>query len=293
MGAVGLLLAIGVVAVAAVTMARWNDRRHPAPPASPDPAARLSGTAVAESSAAAESNRAAGGARALRPAPAPSVPAAAPKPAPAAARKPAPEVMSMEANSAVMVTVELEFAGPLPGIAQALAQIERRSEPDDRLGRTFAILDAYGEPTLDGRKLHLSMHVSAEKPGLGSLVDRRSGQVLWQAVVTPAAAKSPSGEKQLTILIDDGGGKAVMVDGSRNPQSILDATLRDSATRVREFWPDGIEREVTFIYSACGCPVKAMVRRSGERTVRTRDLPVMFPDDPAALQVISRLMGWS
>ena len=209
------------------------------------------------------------------------------------AARPEPEVLSMAANTAVMVTLELGFPRPLPGIAQALAQIERRSEPDDHAGRTFAILDAYGEPTLDGRKLHLSMHVSAEKPGLGSLVDRRSGQVLWRTVVTPATARAPSAEKALSILIDDGGGKPVLVDGSSQPRSILDATLRNSATRVREFWPDGIEREVTFIYSACGCPVKAMVRRSGEGTVRTRQLPVMFPDDPAAMQVIARLMGWS
>jgi hypothetical protein len=38
--------------------------------------------------------------------------------------------------------------------------------------------------------------------------------------------------------------------------------------------------------------VKAMVRRVGDRTVRTKDLPVLFPDDPAAVLVISRLMGW-
>jgi hypothetical protein len=30
-----------------------------------------------------------------------------------------------------------------------------------------------------------------------------------------------------------------------------------------------------------------MVRRNGERTVRTEELPVMFPDDPAGLQTMT------
>ena len=83
-----------------------------------------------------------------------------------------------------------------------------------------------------------------------------------------------------------------MVDGSGNPASILDAHLRDSKVVIRDFWPDGAEREVTFIYSACGCPVKALVRRTGGRTQRVKELPVMFPDDPSAMQVIEQLMGW-
>ena len=37
---------------------------------------------------------------------------------------------------------------------------------------------------------------------------------------------------------------------------------------------------------------KATARRNGERTVRTKELPVMFPDDPAVMTVIKRLMGW-
>ena len=49
---------------------------------------------------------------------------------------------------------------------------------------------------------------------------------------------------------------------------------------------------MTFIYSACGCPVKVMCRRVGERTVRTKDMPVIFPDDPAVVGVITKLMGW-
>jgi hypothetical protein len=83
-----------------------------------------------------------------------------------------------------------------------------------------------------------------------------------------------------------------MVDGSSNPATILDARLRNSATTIRDVWPDGAEREFTFIYSACGCPVKVMVRRTGEQTARTKELPVMFPDDPVVVRMIERLMVW-
>jgi len=199
---------------------------------------------------------------------------------------------TMPVNQAVMVTVELEFGTNLPTIAEALKSIERRSQPDDGRGRTFAILDAYGNPTSDGNKLHISMHVSSEKPGLGTLIFRPTGRELWQSrIVADTNASSFTG-KNLTILLDDGAGKSYMVDGSANPASLMDAPLRNTPTHVREFWPDGVEREVTFIYSACGCPVKAKVRRVGERTLRTQDTPVMFPDDPAVMIVIGRVMGW-
>ena len=198
---------------------------------------------------------------------------------------------AMEVAKAVMVTVELDFGSKVPSIAEGLKEIERRYAPDDGQGRTFAILDAYGEPTPDG-KLHMSMHVSSEKPGTGALVFKRTGEILWQSRIVASSNAPAFSGKNLTILLDDGAGKTLMVDGSKNPATILDAGLRDSQALVRDLWPDGAERELTFIYSACGCPVKAMVRRVGDRTVRTKDLPVMFPDDPAAMRLISQLMGW-
>ena len=198
----------------------------------------------------------------------------------------------MTINQAVMVTVELDFGPRVPGIAEALSAIERRSQPDDGVGRTFAILDGYGEPTPDGRKLHLSMHVSTEKPGLGTLIFKRTGEVLWQnRIVTGTNAPAFQG-KNLLMLLDNGAQRTFTVDGSQNPASILEAFIKELAIPVSDFWPDGAEREVTFIYSACGCPVKVMARREGARTVRTKDTPVIFPDDPAALAVITRLMGW-
>jgi hypothetical protein len=196
---------------------------------------------------------------------------------------------TMEVAKAVMVTQELSFGPKVPTVAEALKEIERRYVPDDGVGRTFAILDAYGEPTPDN-KLHISMHVSSEKPGIGSLVFKRTGQVLWQSRITPSS--NPPNPKTLIIYIDNGGGDAKIVDGSAMPASILDARMRDLNIPVRDFWPEGEERQVTLIYSACGCPVKVMARRQGERTVRTRDLPVIFPDDQAAIATISRLMRW-
>ena len=84
-----------------------------------------------------------------------------------ASNAPAPAAIpTMDINQAVMVTVELDFGPSVPTIAEALREVERRYQPDDGAGRTFAILDAYGEPTPAG-KLHMSMHVSSEKPGIG------------------------------------------------------------------------------------------------------------------------------
>ena len=218
--------------------------------------------------------------------------AAAPVPAkPTATAQPAGEpAQTMEVAKAVMVTVELDFGSKVPTIGQALNEIERRYLPDDGAGRTFAVLDAYGEPTPDG-KLHISMHVSSEKPGLASLVFKRTGEVLWQTRISPTSM--PAAPKNLLILVDSGtSGKGFTVDGSNNPASVLEARAKELNVLVRDAWKDGEEREVTFIYSACGCPVKAMVKRVGDRTMRTKDLPVMFPDDPAAVATISRLMRW-
>jgi hypothetical protein len=201
---------------------------------------------------------------------------------------------TMEAAQAVMVTVELDFGSNMPTIAEALPQIERHYEPDDRQGRTFAILDAYGGPTPDGTKLHISMHVSTEKPGIGALVFHRTGETLWKTRIVPATQPPHSSfaGKNLFILLDDGHGKPYVLDGSQVSTSIMDASVRDVGMLVRDFWPDGEEREVTFFYSACGCPVKIMARREGEKTERTKDLPVLFPDDPQVVVAISRLMGW-
>jgi hypothetical protein len=196
-----------------------------------------------------------------------------------------------EVAQAVMVTVELDFGGPPPGIAEALAQVERRHEPEDRVGRTFAILDAYGGPTPSG-KLHMSMHVSMEKPGLGSLVFKRTGEELWKSRIVPRK-EGPPGPKNLTVIMDDKAtGKSMMLDGSRGIGKVLDVPLHNTSNVVRDLWPDGADREFTYIYSACGCPVKAMVRRIGEMTTRTTNSPVMFPDDPEALALIHSLMGW-
>jgi len=105
------------------------------------------------------------------------------------------------------------------------------------------------------------------------------------------AAHKPAA-KNLTVLLDNLQGQTWMIDGTSNPSSILAANLRDSAVPVSAVWPDGAEMEVNFIYSTCGCPVKVRTRRNGDRTVRTKDLPVIFPDDTVVVQFVSKLMGW-
>ena len=205
---------------------------------------------------------------------------------------PKAEPPTVEVNQALMVTVELDFGPTVPTIAEALREIERRHQPESGSGRVFAILDAYGEPTPDGKKLHLSMHVSTEKPGLGSLIFKRTGEVLWSGKVVPSTNAAPFSGNALTIYLDDGTGKMFTVDGSGNPASILDASIKEAGLPIRDWWPDGAEREATFIYSACGCPVKVMCRRVGDRTMRTKSLPVIFPDDPSVVTLISQLMRW-
>jgi putative selenium metabolism protein SsnA len=229
-----------------------------------------------------------------------SSPVSAPTSAPAPAVGGEPELTTMDVAQAVMVTVELDFGSRPPTVEAALLDIERRSQPDDGKDRTFAILDGDGWPTPEG-KLHLQMHVSSEKPGLAWLIFKPTGEVLWRAKINPTTM--PPRTKQLIILMDNGSGKTLLIDGSNNPSSILVANIKELGKPVQDNWADGTDREFTFTYSACGCPVKAMVRRMGDRTVRvqskrldgsTRDpnLPVLFPDDPAAVSVISRLMLW-
>src|SRR5262249_12462391 len=167
-------------------------------------------------------------------------------------------------------TVELDFGPKPPSIAEALREVERRYQPDDGQGRTFAILDAYGEPTADGKKLHMSMHVSTEKPGLASLIFKRTREVLWSSRIVAGTNAAAFTGKNLLILLDDGTGKTFTVDGSNNPATILEAGIKELSVPVSQFWPDDAEREATFLYSACGCPVKVMVRRVGDRTLRTK-----------------------
>ena len=197
---------------------------------------------------------------------------------------------SIEAAQAVVVTVDLDFGGQNRSIKEALKEIERRYQPEDGVGRTFAMLDAWGETNANG-KMRVSMHLSMEKPGVGALVFKPKEEELWKSRILPAKT-GPPGPRNLTIIMDDNAGSSVMLDGTKGATRVLDVPIQNSTSRVRDLWPDGQEREFTFVYSACGCPVKAKVRRQGDTTVRTTELPVLFPDDTAALSVINALMGW-
>lgn len=221
----------------------------------------------------------------------PAVPPGPPAPAavPAPTTTPSSELVTMDVAKAVMVTVELDFGPKIPSIAEALTQIERRYQPEDGQGRTFAVLDAYGDPTPEG-KLHMSMHVSSEKPGGGQLIFKKTGEVLWRGKINPSSQSVQP--KNLTVMLDNGKGTTMTVDGTGNPNSIIDAKVKPGDVPVRDVWPDGQERELTFIYSACGCPVKVFAKRVGDRTARVSDKPVIFPDDPEAVTLISKLMKW-
>lgn len=212
---------------------------------------------------------------------------AQPQPPPQPTTTPLNEVTTMDVAKAVMVTVEEDF-GKNATFADALKQIERRYKPADGSGRTFAILDAYGETMPDG-KLHMSMHVSSEKPGEGQLVHKKTGKVLWSGKINPSSQPMP--QKALRIMVESAPGNGFNVDVN-SADNILGAVASGRNATVKDVWPDGETREVTFIYSACGCPVKAMVKRVGERTERTTDTPVMFPDDADALKTIAKFMRW-
>jgi hypothetical protein len=211
-------------------------------------------------------------------------PPGSPTPAPA---NPAPGQATMDVAKAVMVTVEEDF-GKNATIASAITQVERRYKADDGSGRTFAILDAYGEVMPDG-KVHMSMHVSSEKPGTGQIIHKKTGKVLWDAKINPVSVPPPP--KALRIIVEGAPGGSFNVDVI-SANNILNATASGKGMPVMNLWPDGAEMEVTFIYSMCGCPVKAKVKRMGDKTVRTNDMPVMFPDDPDALKTIAKFMKW-
>src|ERR1051325_3425860 len=135
-------------------------------------------------------------------------------PKPATSANLSTNLPKIEANESVMVTVELDFEPPIPSIVEALKQIQRRYQPEDGKGRTFAILDAYGGPTEDGKKLHISMHVSAEKPGTAALVFKAKS--LWETRVVPSThpPSSSFAGKGLLIMVNDDQGKARLLNGT-------------------------------------------------------------------------------
>lgn len=199
----------------------------------------------------------------------------------------------MEAAQSVVVTHDLESGPTAPSLADMVLQLDRRHHPTDGAGRTFAILEAFTQPGADAGKFRLSLRVSTEEPGVGEIIFRRTGQSLWKNRITAALKKPSFNAGSLTILFQAEDGKSFTVDGSANPQSIFDATLKEAAIPVGQAWPEGEVRDLAFIYSACGCPIHVKCRRVGDRTVRTEAATQMiFPDDPAVLQVINSLMRW-
>ena len=197
-------------------------------------------------------------------------------------------------QESVMVTIEENFGPSVKTIADALAMIERRYQPFDKQGRTFAVLDAYGNKMPDGR-MHISMHISSEKAGGAQLVLKTTGKVLWDCKIYPKKDGTKiAAEKQFMIYIeqDHEKDKYYTVDGSGNPASIFDCKLNETKQPLNDFWKNNSVKEFIFIYSACGCPVHVKFLRMGFKSIFQSGDMVIFPDDPAVLAVIHRLMVW-
>lgn len=140
------------------------------------------------------------------------------------------------------------------------------------------------------RSLSAGRCVGRSRRAQRAAVDAAAAARRWRGKIN--STSQPVQPKTLTVLLDNGKGTTMTVDGSGQPNSIIDARVKPGDLPVRDIWPDGQERELTFIYSACGCPVKVFARRVGDRTMRVSDTPVIFPDDPAAVTTIAQLMKW-
>ncbi|CAN5572645.1 hypothetical protein BH11BAC1_BH11BAC1_21030 [soil metagenome] len=201
---------------------------------------------------------------------------------------------SMMLQESVMVTVEENFGPGANNIAGALAMIERKYQPFDNQGRTFAILDAYGYKMSDGR-MHISMHISSEKAGGAQLLLTSSGKVLWNCKIYPKKdGTKTAGNKSLNIYIEreNEKDKFYTVDGSGNPASIFNCKWNETKASLNDYWKDNTIKEFIFIYSACGCPVHVKFLRKGNKTLFQSGDNVIFPDDSGVLTVIHHLMGW-
>lgn len=201
---------------------------------------------------------------------------------------------SMMLQESVMVTIEENFGPSVRTIADALAMIERKYTPFDNQGRTFAILDAFGNKLPDGR-MHISMHISSEKVGGGQLILSSTGRVLWNSKIYPKKdGTKVAAQKQLNIYIEreNEKDKYYTVDGSGNPATIFNCKLNETKVPVNDYWKDNTVKEFIFIYSACGCPVHVKFLRSGNKSIFQSGDNVIFPDDSAVLAVIRRLMAW-
>ena len=127
------------------------------------------------------------------------------------------------------------------------------------------------------------------------MVLKSTGKVIWNCRIYPKKDGTKiAGEKQLMIYIEreNEKDKYYTVDGSGNPATIFDCKLDETKRSLNDFWKNNTIKEFIFIYSACGCPVKVMAMRVGDKTTRTRSLPVIFPDDPAVVAVIKKIMRW-
>ncbi len=210
------------------------------------------------------------------------------------AQQPGAKPDSMMLQESVMVTIEENFGPAVKSIADALTHIERKYQPFDGQGRTFAILDAFGNKMPDGR-MHISMHISSEKAGGAQLVLASTGKVLWNSKIYPKAdGTKVAAQKQLNIYIEreNEKDKFYTIDGSGNPANIFSCKLNETKASVNDYWKNNTVKEFIFIYSACGCPVHVKFLRKGNTSVYQSGDNVIFPDDSGVLSMIHKLMAW-
>ncbi len=203
---------------------------------------------------------------------------------------------SMDIEESVMVTIEENFGPGVNTIEAALNLVERKYQPYDNVGRTFAILDAFGEKMPDG-KIHLSMHISSEKAGFGQLILKTNKKKVWNCKILrkKTDGRKEAKPKALTIYVEQTGadkGKYLTADGSTNPADIFVCKIKENGKVIGDYWKDGSVLEFIFIYSACGCPVHAKFMRHGNRSVIQNNNSVIFPDDPGIIPILRNLMKY-
>jgi hypothetical protein len=146
----------------------------------------------------------------------------------------------------------------------------------------------------DGR-MHISMHISSEKAGGAQLIHKTLRKVLWNCRILPKKDGTKiAAEKQLMIYIEreNEKDKYFTVDGSGNPATIYDCKLDETKQSLNDYWKNNTVKEFIFIYSACGCPVHVKFLRMGFKSIFQSGDNVIFPDDPAVLSVLHKLMAW-
>ena len=120
----------------------------------------------------------------------------------------------------------------------------------------------------------MSMHVGSE-PGLGSLIFKRTGEVLWTSKIVRRSVKHAFTGKDLTIYFDDRMQRLLTVDGTNHPISIFQAGV-EKAHLQDVARPDANSPSLQRVWLS----VKVMIKTGWRPHGASPGSPVIFPDDP-------------